>query len=155
MKRFLPIRTLTAWLCLAVILFGSGGAHLLHAIPGLGHQHDHCCHSHASHRADWDGHCHSHDGHTHHCQESKPEALAEDHVSFAHVSLANASGPQWNATHDCALCRIIAVVHQGTILVDAPVEIAHFRREKLARIPSFLIDSSLLGGPFSRGPPLS
>lgn len=147
MKRFLPIRKIAAWLCLAVILFGSGGAQLLHAIPGLGHHDHHCCHghSHSCERA----HKHSHSGHGHgqtdHC-----------HPPAKHDDTSNRlSGNRWTQGHHCVLCEIIAVLHQGALLVDSPEVSSDLFRE-----PFFLCEASpqkcqLLGLPSPRGPPIS
>lgn len=146
MKPFLPTRTLTAWLCLAVVLFGSGGAHILHVVPGLGHHHDDCCHGH-SHAA---AHKHSHADHGHaHNHDAACSSKKTD------VPIADTTSSDVRTIHDCALCKLIAVVHQGTILVNLPVDFAEFGTSQVYLIPQTHFDSRPLSGPSSRGPPLS
>jgi len=147
-KRVLSIRTFAAWLCLAVILFGSGGAQLLHAIPGLGHHDHHCCHSHSP--TSEHAHSHSHCGHSHsHDHGHQPAPLKQADAP------SDLGGKRWTLGHHCVLCEIIAVLHHGTLLIDQAES-----SSELASQQFYLCEASqqtwrLLGIPSPRGPPIS
>lgn len=148
MKRVLSVRKFAAWLCLAVILFGSGGAQLLHAIPGLGHHDHHCCHSHnhASKRAQTHSHC----GHGHHHDHSHVSA-----VVLPTETATDFSAKRWTVGHHCVLCDIIAVLHHGTLLIEQPETSTATLSEQFYVCERSHQDWRRLGIPSPRGPPVS
>ena len=151
LKPVFRIQNVAAWLCLGVILLGSGGAHVLHAIPGLGH-HDHsCCHSHR-HTSEKHPHEHAHCGHSHHGHDNHKHAASTEE-RFA--PLTDLSGKRWTTTHDCVLCEIIAVLHHGTLLVDQPVVSSDFAADPFYLFATMRRTEQSAGLPTTRGPPIS
>ncbi|MEW4564659.1 hypothetical protein AB1K70_19115 [Bremerella sp. JC770] len=152
MTPVLSIRSLAAWLCLGLILLGSGGAHVLHAIPGLGH-HDHaCCHSHGHGQAsEHHGHGHSHCGHSHGIRHDHEHNL----TSATNEPTHDLSGKRWTTVHDCVLCEIIAVVQHGTLLVDLPEVSTTLAADPIYGSAVARQAGHSVGLPCPRGPPLS
>ncbi|PQO27283.1 hypothetical protein C5Y96_17210 [Blastopirellula marina] len=70
-------------------------------------------------------------------------------------SEVDGSGKQWSVEHHCVLCEIIAVLHQGTLLIDSPATSTEVFCGQFYLGEASQQNWRHLGVPAPRGPPIS